>query len=108
MVMRVGLDIMKKVTDLSLRLTVHGEFPGVPPTILSLLLNVRSSRFPHSLNSTPTVHMYTNTTTHIHKGISWECFFLQIYTQHHKRLSISDLPCGITMGGSSPAAQKRT
>lgn len=39
-------------THLSLRLTVHGEFPGIPLTIRNLVLWKRSSLFPHSLNST--------------------------------------------------------
>lgn len=39
-------------THLSLRLTVHGEFPGIPFTIRNLVTGMRSSLFPHSLNST--------------------------------------------------------
>ena len=39
-------------TDLSLRLTVQGEFPGIPFTIRILVIGTRSSLFPHSLNST--------------------------------------------------------
>lgn len=41
--------------DLSLRLTVHGEFPGIPFTMRSRVTGMRLSLFPHSLNSTGSV-----------------------------------------------------
>ena len=44
--------ITSSQTHLSLRLTVHGELPGIPFTIRNRVFGVRSSLFPHSLNST--------------------------------------------------------
>lgn len=45
-------DTTKHQTHRSLRLTVHGELPGIPFTIRRIDLWKRSSLFPHSLNST--------------------------------------------------------
>lgn len=56
--------IKEKITDRSLRLTVHGEFPGVPPTILKRVINIRSSRFPHSLNTTLSAQNNRTTSTY--------------------------------------------
>lgn len=48
----VGSYAISSQTHLSLRLTVHGAFPGIPCTMRILDLWMRSSLFPHSLNST--------------------------------------------------------
>lgn len=47
-----GPHAVSQQTHLSLRLTVHGELPGMPLTMRSRVGWKRSSLFPHSLNST--------------------------------------------------------
>lgn len=65
-------------THLSLRLTVHGEFPGIPLTMRILVGWKRSSLFPHSVNSTFSAH----TRTHI----QWRCCIAWRRTKGHQRL----------------------
>lgn len=51
-----GSHTVRGQTHLSLRLTVHGEFPGIPLTMRTNVGWTRSSRFPHSVNSTFSAH----------------------------------------------------
>lgn len=88
-------------THLSLRLTVHGEFPGIPFTIRILVAWKRSSLFPHSLNST--FSAFTKRWRIIVKTQEKACRQLQIVAP----FSFRNWPTGSVMDTFSPAVWKQ-